>query len=159
MPNRAVVITISDSRSRSAAEDLSGPAIVEQLPLIHAGLIHREVVPDEIEAIRTALRTWINRCDVILTTGGTGIAERDVTVEAIGPLVEKMLPGFGEVMRVRAFDATPLSIVSRGGAGISGKTLIVWLPGSVKAVRECIVWLAPAVAHVCAFLRGEKTGH
>ncbi len=158
MPFRTVVLTISDSRSRGEAEDRSGPAITEQLALLDAALIHREIVPDEVEAIRAAVKTWLGRADLIITTGGTGVAARDVTPEAIEPLVERRLPGFGEAMRLHAFDRNPLTVVSRGGAGVAGTTLIVWLPGSVRAAKECIGWLAPAIKHVCGLLRGE-TAH
>ena len=159
MSYRTVVLTFSDSRSRAEAEDLSGPAVIDQLPLFDGHLIHRDIIPDEIEQIRSAVRLWLSRSDVILTTGGTGVAPRDVTPEAVEPLIDRPLPGFGEIMRTRAYEASPLSIVSRGGAGVAGSTLIVWLPGSVKAVRECLTWLAPSVRHVCQLLRGEPSGH
>lgn len=156
MRNRAVVMTISDRCAAGQAVDRSGPVLVDQLVALDADVVHREVLPDEIERIRRAVSTWIDRCDLILTTGGTGIAERDVTPEAVSPLIQRMLPGFGEVMRLRAFDRTPMSILSRSGAGISGKTLIIWLPGAPRAVSECMEWLTPAIGHVCAFLRGER---
>ncbi len=159
MPYRTVVLTVSDSRSRGEASDLTGPALIEALPLFDGLLIHRQVIPDEVETIRETVRLWCGRADVILTTGGTGVGPRDVTPEAIEPLIDRPLPGFGEIMRMRAFDATPLSIVSRGGAGMSGAALVVWLPGSVKATRECMIWLAPSVRHVCQLTRGEPAGH
>ncbi|MBU0640121.1 MAG: MogA/MoaB family molybdenum cofactor biosynthesis protein [Planctomycetes bacterium] len=159
MANRAVVLTISDSRATAMDADRSGPAVIERLPLLDAILIHREIIPDEIDRIRAALRTWVARCDLIITSGGTGVAERDVTPEAVAPLIERHLPGFGELMRVRAFERLPLSVVSRSGAGISGKTLIIWLPGAAKACQECLEWLAPAIQHTCALLRGERGGH
>jgi molybdenum cofactor synthesis domain-containing protein len=154
MSHRAVVITISDRCSSGQAEDRSGSAIIELLPNLDATLIHRELVPDDVERVRSAVRSWIGRCDLVLTTGGTGIAPRDVTPEALAPLIERHLPGFGEVMRLRAFERTPTSIVSRGGAGVSGATLIVWMPGSTKAARECLEWLSPAIKHICRFLGG-----
>lgn len=155
MPFRTVVLTISDSRSRGDAEDRSGPAITEQLSLLDAALVHRQIVPDEVEAIRTAVRTWLGRADLILATGGTGVAARDVTPEAVAPLIERPLPGFGEAMRLHGFAGNPLTILSRGGAGVIGTTLVVWLPGSVKAASECVTWLAPAIKHACGLLRGE----
>lgn len=155
MSARAVVITISDRSADGSRADTSGPAVIESLPDLDASLVHREIIPDELERIRDGVARWIDRADLILTTGGTGVATRDVTPEAILPLIQKHLPGFGEVMRLRAFDRTPMSILSRGGAGVSGKTLIIWLPGSPKAVMECIEWLAPAIRHACAVLRGE----
>lgn len=153
--NRAVVLTISDRCARGDAVDRSGPELIEALPLLDAKLIHREVLPDEPERIRAAARAWISRCELLLATGGTGVAERDVTPEALAPLIERSLPGFGEAMRMRGFERQPLSIVSRGGAGLAGRTLLIWLPGSPRAVHECIDWIAPAVRHVAAFLRRD----
>ena len=155
MKNRAVVLTISDRCSRGNAVDSAGPALIENLPALEAHLIHREVLPDEAVRIHDTAAVWIGRTELLLTTGGTGVAPRDVTPEALAPLVERPLPGFGEVMRMHSFAHTPLSIASRGGAGVTKRTLIVWLPGSPKAVRECIDLLAPAIRHVCQFLRGE----
>lgn len=155
MPLRAVVITISDRCARGAAVDQSGPAVIERLSELDAALVHREVVPDEIDEIRRVVGAWIGRADVIVSTGGTGAAPRDVTPEALAPLIERPLPGFGEVMRLRGFDALPTSILSRGGAGTAGATLIVWLPGSPRAVKECLGWLATAIRHACRLLRGD----
>lgn len=155
MPYRAAVITVSDRCARGEAEDRSGPAIIERLADLDAQLVHRECVPDEIERVRAAAGTWLGRCDLLVTTGGTGVSPRDVTPEALRPLVERELPGFGEVMRLRAFERAPTSVISRGGAGVSGRTLLVWLPGAPKAATECLEWLAPAIRHVCSLLRGE----
>lgn len=158
MRYRAAVFTISDSRSAGAAEDQGGPAVVEKLPLCEATPVHRQIVPDDVEQIRAAVQAWIGRVDLIVTTGGTGVAPRDMTPEALAPLIEKSLPGFGEVMRLNAFEKTPTSVLSRGGAGTAGGTLLVWLPGSPKAVSECLTWLAPAIRHACRALRGDA-GH
>ncbi len=156
MPNRAVVLTISDRCAAGAAEDRSGPALIEHLDDLHASLIHRETIPDDADRIAATVAAWVGRCDVILTTGGTGVAPRDVTPQAILPLIERPLPGFGEVIRLKAFDRTPLSVLSRAGAGIVGSTLVVWLPGAPRACQECVQWLAPAIQHVCLFLRGKN---
>ncbi len=156
MSNRAVILTISDRCHRGEVEDRGGPAIFAQLPAFDAVSIHHEIIPDERDRITNVVRSWLGRCDLLITTGGTGVAARDVTPEAIEPLIDRPLPGFGEVMRMRAFERLPLSILSRGGGGIAGNTLIVWLPGSPKAVTECLQWLAPAIKHACQFLRGEK---
>jgi len=154
MPNRAVVITISDRCSAGRAVDRSGPAIIERLAELEAHLVHRQIIPDDLDAIRRVVQEWLGRCDVILTTGGTGVSARDVTPEAIRPLIEKELRGFGEIMRLRGYEQTPTSILSRGGAGLAAGTLVVWLPGSPKAVRECLDWLAPAIKHACVLGRG-----
>jgi molybdopterin adenylyltransferase len=156
MRNRAVVVTISDRCARGAAADLSGPAIIAELPLLDATPVHRETVPDEIDRIRGLAESWIDRCELLITTGGTGIAPRDVTPEALAPIIQRSLPGFGEVMRLRAFERIKTSVLSRGGAGFAGRTLVIWLPGSPKAVKECLEWLAPAIREACAFARGEK---
>ncbi len=155
MSNRAVVITVSDRCSRGEAPDRSGPAIVEALADLDAVLVHREIVPDEVERIRAVAEGWRGRCNLMLLTGGTGISPRDVTPEALAPLIDKPLPGFGEVMRLRAFDRLPTSILSRGGAGLSGSTLLVWVPGSPRAARECLEWLSAAIRHACDCLRGD----
>lgn len=156
MSARAVVITISDRCAAGQAQDKSGPVIVDALLAFDATLVHRETVPDDLATIRKSVQTWISRCDAIFTTGGTGVAERDVTPEAIQPLIDRDLPGFGEAMRMNAFGRQPLSIISRGGGGIAGRTLVVWMPGSPKAVKECLEWLTPAIRHVLQFLRGDK---
>lgn len=156
MKNRAVVLTISDRCARGEAKDVSGPAIVECLPELDAGLVHQAVVPDELEQIRAAVQAWLGRCEIILTTGGTGIAPEDVTPEAVAPLIDRHLPGFGEAMRLSAFPGVPYAIIGRGGAGIAQNTLVVWLPGSPRAIRECLEPLAPAIRHVAEFLRGRR---
>jgi len=154
MTSRAVVITISDRCSAGTSEDRSGPAIIERLADLDASLIHREIIPDERERIEGVVRQWIDRCELIVTSGGTGVALRDVTPEAILPLIEKPLPGFGEIMRTSVFERIPLSIVSRSGAGVAGRTLILWLGGSQSAAEDGLRILTPAIKHVCAFLRG-----
>lgn len=156
MPNRAVVITISDRCSAGQAEDRSGPAIIESLPDLDATLVHREIIPDDLSRIHAVVAAWIGRCELILTTGGTGISPRDVTPEALLPLVQQHLPGFGEAMRLKAFDSKPTSILSRGGGGVASGSLIVWMPGSPRGVRECLQWLTPAIREACQLLRGES---
>jgi len=144
----AAVLTISDSRSRGDRPDESGPAIETFLAELGATCAHRGIVPDERERIEAALREWSDRVGLIITTGGTGIAPRDVTPEAVAAVIDRALPGFGEIMRVQTFEKTPLSIISRGGAGVRGRTLIIYLPGSPKAVRDCLPVIAPAIRHV-----------
>ena len=151
----AVVLTISDTRSKGTAEDLSGPAVEEMLTRMGIETADRRVVPDEIEAIRGEIRRSVNRVSLIVTTGGTGIATRDVTPEAVAPLLDKSLPGFGEIMRTGGYAKTPLSIISRGGAGLAGRTLIVMLPGSPRGVRDSLDLLGPAILHVLKFLENQ----
>lgn len=151
----AAVITISDSRFAGQAEDTSGPATAEELARIGLDVIERRVIPDEAGQIAATVRQLIGRVAVIATTGGTGVGPRDVTPDAIRPLFDRELPGFGEIMRSGTFVKTPLSIISRGGAGVAGGTLIIMLPGSPKAVRECLTLVAPAIKHLLKILSGS----
>ena len=153
--SEAVVFTISDSRSAGEANDLSGPAAAEMLAGMGIDVVERRVIPDKLEEIRAAVRDAVNRVSVVVTTGGTGIARRDVTPEAIQPLFERALPGFGEIMRTGSYSKTPLSIISRGGAGLAGRTLIVMLPGSPNAVRDGLSLLGPAIKHILKFLENR----
>ncbi|HKQ50697.1 MAG TPA: MogA/MoaB family molybdenum cofactor biosynthesis protein [Phycisphaerae bacterium] len=154
MPD-AVVITISDSRSAGERADTSGPAAEEFLRDLGLTISDRRVVPDDIPAIQQAVRDGAGRAALIVTTGGTGIGPRDVTPEALTPLFDRELPGFGEIMRTGTYSRTPLSIISRGGAGLIGNTLIVMLPGSLKAVRESLALVGPAIKHVLKIASGK----
>ena len=142
-------LTISDRASAGVYEDLSGPAIEEALAGMFGGAAEfiRVLVPDERPQISTALQRLCDSdaCALVVTTGGTGPSKRDVTPEATREILEKELPGFGEIMRVRSFDIAPTSILSRALAGLRGRSLIINLPGSPKAVRECLAILAPAI--------------
>ncbi len=151
----AAVLTISDSRSRGEADDLSGPAAAEILLDMGLDVSCRKTIPDELAAIQAEIRLLIDRVTLVITTGGTGIADRDVTPEAVSPLFDKTLPGFGEMMRTGSFSKTPLSIISRSGAGVAGRTLIVMLPGSPRAVRDGLALLGPAIKHVLKFLEDQ----
>ena len=115
------------------------------------------IVPDEASAISAALRQFADdrKCDMIVTTGGTGITPRDVTPEATRAVLDKELPGFGEIMRAQSFAKVRTAILSRAVAGTRGACLIVNLPGKPSAVRECLEILAPAVRECLAHLRGE----
>ncbi len=152
-------LTISDRASAGVYEDLSGPAIEEALAGLFGGAAEfsRLLVPDERPQIAGALRQLCDqdRCALVVTTGGTGPTPRDVTPEATREILEKELPGFGEIMRVRSFDLAPTSILSRSVSGIRGKSLVINLPGSPKAVRECLAILAPAIRECLKHLRGE----
>jgi molybdopterin adenylyltransferase len=153
MPYRAVILAITDEDSAAATgPESAAAALIELLPQLDAGLVHREVIPKDLPRIRAAVRTWVGRCDLILTTGGTGVAPRDVTPEAVAPLIERGVPGFGEAIRMQGFAEVPVSIVSRGGGGIAGQTLVVWLPGATVVARRCLSWLAPAIGYICAAL-------
>lgn len=152
----ARVITVSDRGYRREREDLSGPAVQELLS--QAGYAVEEsvvIVPDEKNAISTAL-TAAARQDValVITTGGTGFSPRDVTPEATIAVCERMTPGIAEAMRYASLQITPRAMLSRGVAGILGRTLIINLPGSPKAARENLAAALPALAHGLEMLRG-----
>jgi len=151
-------ITISDRASAGAYADLSGPEIErvlrEQFP---AAVFTPLVVPDDLEQIGQALMRFTGelKLDLVVTTGGTGITERDVTPEATRAVIEKELPGFGEAMRMASFAKVQTAILSRATAGTRGRSLVVNLPGKPSAVRECLSILAPAIREAVAHLRGE----
>ncbi len=153
---KAAVLTISDSRSAGLTRDTAGPAAVELLRALDVDIVDRRVLPDDADRIAAAVRELSPRLALIVTTGGTGIGPRDRTPEALRPLFDRCLPGFGEIMRTGSFSDTPLSIVSRGGAGIVGKTLVVMLPGSPRGVRQCLKWVGPAIPHVLDVLSRES---
>ena len=152
-------ITISDRASAGVYADLSGPEIEKVLGEFFGSGIKFEsaIVPDEIPLISAALKNFADelKCDLVVTTGGTGIAARDVTPEATMPILEKELPGFGEIMRVQSFAIVKTAILSRALAGTRGSSLIVNLPGKPRAVRECLEILAPAIREAVAHLRGD----
>ena len=152
-------ITISDRASAGIYEDRSGPEIEKVLGEFFGGEIKFEsaIVPDEIDLISAALKKFADesKCDLLITTGGTGISARDVTPEATRAVLEKVLPGFGEIMRMQSFAKVKTAILSRAVAGTRGKTLIINLPGKPTAVRECLEILAPAIREGMAHLHGE----
>ena len=151
-------ITISDRASAGVYEDRSGPEIENVLREFFAGAeFESAVVPDEVDLITSALKNFADemKCDLVVTTGGTGISVRDVTPEATRPVLEKELPGFGEIMRVQSFAKVKTAILSRAVAGTRGRTLIVNLPGRPTAVRECLEILASAIREGLAHLRGD----
>jgi molybdopterin adenylyltransferase len=152
-------ITISDRASAGIYEDRSGPEIEKVLGGFFGGAANFEsaIVADEIDLISETLKKFADglKCDLIITTGGTGISARDVTPEATRKILEKELPGFGEIMRVQSFAKVRTAILSRAVAGTRGKSLIINLPGKPSAVRECLKILAPAIREGLGPLRGE----
>ncbi len=157
----AGIITISDGVWRGERPDESGKAIRESLSGVECRVVKYEVIPDEVKTISSKLAEWADggTMDVILTTGGTGLAPRDVTPEATLSIVDKVVPGLSEMMRVQTFAKTPFSMLSRAVAGVRGKCLIINLPGSPKAVRECLEVILPAVPHAVQIIKGEITQH
>ena len=150
------ILTVSDRCSRGEAEDRSGPAIEEIVSPLGEVAACR-VVPDEKEQIGAALVEFADElgCDFVFTTGGTGFAPRDVTPEATKAVIEKDVPGIPEAIRAESLKITPKAMLSRAAAGIRGKTLIVNLPGSPKAVRESLGVVLPVLAHAKETLSGE----
>lgn len=150
-------LTASDRASAGTYEDLSGPAVEEAISEIFSGEElewERALVPDDRPAIERALRELadVHGCALVVTTGGTGPAPRDVTPEATRAVIDIEMPGFGEIQRVKTFDVAPTSILSRATAGVRGRCLIVNLPGRPAAVRECLATLGPALRKAVAIL-------
>ncbi len=154
---RTGILTISDRSSRGERPDLSGPALAEALRarLPDAQVDQTAVVPDERAEISAALIRWADelKLDLILTTGGTGFAPRDVTPEATLAVVDRQAPGLAEAMRAASFQVTPHAMLSRAVAGIRGRTLIVNFPGSPKAAVENLATIAPVLPHALELLR------
>lgn len=154
---RAGIITVSDKGSRGERVDKSGEAIEELLTAEGFRIEKKVVVPDELVTIKDLLIAWadLDRLDLIVTTGGTGFSPRDVTPEATAAVIEKSAPGLSEAMRWEGLKKTPHAMLSRGISGIRGKTLIVNLPGSEKAVRESLEAILPALPHALEVLAGK----
>ena len=148
------ILTLSDRASEGKYDDLSGAAIKEVLDgwIKSEREYFYEVIPDEIELIKERLKHMID--DLVLTTGGTGPAPRDVTPEATEAVCEKMMPGFGELMRAASLKYVPTAILSRQTAGIRGHALIVNLPGQPKAIRECLEPVFPAIPYCIDLIGG-----
>ena len=152
-------ITISDRASAGIYEDRSGPEIEAVLREVFGAdaKFVAVIIPDEQEKISSELRKLADEedCDLIVTTGGTGVSARDVTPEATRAVLQKELPGFGEAMRMQSLAKVKTAILSRAVAGTRGKSLIVNLPGKPTAVRECLEILSPAIREGVAHLRGK----
>ena len=155
------IITISDGVWRKERPDDSGKVIRESLAGVDSNVVKYEVIPDEAKTISGKLAEWADEggIDVIITTGGTGLAPRDVTPEATLSILDKVVPGLAEMMRVQTFSNTPFSTLSRAVAGVRKKCLIVNLPGSPKAVSECLEVILPAIPHAVQIIKGELTQH
>jgi len=151
------ILTVSDKGSRGEREDESGKAIKELLAALNTRLVKYDIVPDEREVISERLVEWADKegIDLIITTGGTGLSPRDVTPEATLAVVDRIAPGFAEAMRAESLKKTPMAMLSRAVCGIRGRSLIINLPGSPRAVRECLEAILPALPHAIEVLQGE----
>jgi molybdopterin adenylyltransferase len=157
----AGILTISDKGSRGQRVDESGRVIRDIMSSLDASVTRYEVVPDEVDVIAQKLAEWADdgAVDIILTTGGTGLSARDVTPEATLSIVDKVAPGFAEAMRAETLKVTPFAVLSRAVAGVRKKCLIINLPGSPKAVRECLEVVLSVIPHAVEIIKGEVTEH
>jgi molybdenum cofactor synthesis domain-containing protein len=154
----AGVLTVSDKGSRGERVDESGKIIKEALVSLGAGETKYGIVPDERSAISDKLREWSDAgVDLVITTGGTGLTPRDVTPEATLDVLDRVAPGFGEAMRAYGMKQTPVAMLSRAVAGVRKKTLIINMPGSPKAVKECLEAISPALPHAIETVTGRAS--
>ncbi len=151
------VLTLSDKGSKGEREDASGPMIREMLKSIDAEVKYYDILPDEKELIKGKLIEYCKLVDLILTTGGTGLGPRDVTPEATIEVIEKQIPGIAEAMRIEGLKKTRRAMLSRAVAGVRGKTLIINLPGSPKAVKENLEIILGVLPHAIEKIKGDTS--
>lgn len=161
MTLRFSILTVSDRSSRGERSDTSGPALADLVKEQGWQVLKQEIVADELEAIKAKFRDWsdLGEVDVILATGGTGFAPRDVTPEATRAVIERLTPGLDEAMRAASLQVTPHAMLSRAVSGVRKRTLIVNLPGSPKGATENLRVIMPALEHAVHLLREEDAGH
>jgi molybdenum cofactor synthesis domain-containing protein len=161
---RIGILTVSDRSSSAERPDLSGPALQEVVNAQGWSVEKADILPDDLQAIKSYLTTWAdsNSLDLILTTGGTGFGPRDVTPEATQAVIDREAPGLAEAMRAESLKITPHAMLSRSKVGIRGSTLIVNLPGSPRAAVENLTVILPVLEHAIALLQndpGAEAGH
>ena len=158
MQIRTGIVTISDRASRGEYPDLGGPALVQAAQKYNWMVLGERIVPDDKTAIQDAIRELINGgANLILTTGGTGAAIRDVTPEAVREISTRELPGFGEAMRMKSLEITPNAILTRGLGCVVDKSLVVCLPGKPSGAVECLGFVAGAIGHCVEVLQQVPT--
>ena len=156
---QAAILTISDRGSRGEREDKSGPTVKEILEKAGFSIVQLEVLPDEQHCIEQRLRYLVDGAclDLVVTTGGTGVSPQDVTPDATLAVIDRLIPGMAEAMRAASLAKTPHAMLSRAVAGIRGQTLIINLPGSVKAAQENLEVLIPSLEHALEKIQGDMS--
>ena len=150
---RVAVLTVSDRSARGEREDLGGPAVAEEARRrFDPADVRREVVADDRDEVALAIRRLADESDLVLTTGGTGIAPRDVTADATRDVIDREIPGLGEEMRRRSGERVRTAALSRATAGTIGSCLVVNLPGNPRGAVECLAFVAPAIEHALELL-------
>ena len=158
---RVAILTISDAGHRGERADTSGDAIAAWAAEKGYQLAGRTLVPDETGRIAAAIAAWADSdsADLVLTTGGTGLTPRDVTPEATLAVLDRVAPGIAEALRMSVYPSFPRAALSRGVAGVRGRTLVINLPGSPGGVKDGLAVLDRIVTHAVDLVRGERTGH
>ena len=152
------IITVSDRAAAGEYEDHGGPALVSEANRRGWAVVADALVPDDKDRIQEAIHAFSAQgCGLILTTGGTGIAQRDVTPEAVREIMRVEIPGFGELMRMSSVEITPNAILSRGIAAVVGNSLVITLPGKPQGAVECLGFVEGAIAHAVKLCAGEPT--
>ncbi len=158
---RAAIITISTSKSAGEGEDASGSRLAELAVRIGAEIVGRDLVPDDRELIEERFRHWadVERCELVLSTGGTGLAPTDVTPEATRAVIDREAPGIPEAMRSASREHTPHWMLSRAVAGIRGSSLIVNFPGSPESIAQAGAGIEEALSHAVELIAGRRSTH
>ncbi|MGH2863808.1 MAG: MogA/MoaB family molybdenum cofactor biosynthesis protein [Solirubrobacteraceae bacterium] len=158
---RAAIVTISTSKAAGEGEDQSGPRLAELAERLGARIVAREVIADDRETIESRLRHWAlsERCELVLTSGGTGVSPSDVTPEATLAVIDREIPGIAQAMRDASRAHTPNWMLSRAVAGVCGSSLLINFPGSPRSIEQTAQALLPAIGHALALISGARPAH